>query len=93
MDELILIAGMAFVTYLTRVLPFFFRIGESRYLRFVPTPVFSALIFPEILSEFKKLIVGVLLFGITFKNNNLLVAFVIGVVLLYLINLFQRIYL
>ena len=93
MDELILIAGMALVTYITRVLPFFFRIGESRYLKFVPVSVFSALIFPDILSGSIKFIVGVLLFGITFKNNNLLVAFVIGVALLYLVNLFQRIYL
>ncbi len=90
---ILLILGMALVTYLTRILPFFARIKESRYIKFVPASIFSALVFPEILSSFDKFIVGLILFAITFKNRNLLIAFTSGVILLYLINLFQHTYL
>ena len=83
---------MATVTYLTRALPFFIEIRESRYLKYVPASVFSALVFPDILFDPDKLVVGLILFAVTFKNRNLLVAFVVGVSLLYMINLAQRIY-
>ncbi len=93
MDGTTLIIGMALVTYFTRALPFFANIRENRFIKFVPAAVFSALVFPDIFSSYEKFVVGAILFVITYKNRNLLIAFAIGVILLYLVNLFRHTFL
>ena len=84
MDELILIFGMALVTYISRALPFFVSIKENRFIKYVPASIFSALVFSDILYDRNKFIVGIMLFVLTYKNRNLLVAFVFGVIVLYI---------
>ncbi|HHT49827.1 MAG TPA: AzlD domain-containing protein [Firmicutes bacterium] len=56
-DGLLLILGMAVVTYLPRLLPMFLFSAEKlpslikRFLDFIPYAVLTTLIFPEILSS------------------------------------------
>ncbi|WP_456368709.1 AzlD domain-containing protein [Geoglobus sp.] len=87
MDWAILILGMALVTYLTRVTPFFVKIEDSRYIKYVPSSVFAALVFPDVLSSAEKLVAGVVVFAIAYRKSDLLVAFVTGVGVLYVLHL------
>lgn len=86
MDWLILIFGMALVTYLTRVTPFFVKIGDSRYIKYVPSSVFAALVFPDLISSVDKFVAGIVVFAIASRNSDLLVAFVTGVGVLYILQ-------
>lgn len=87
MDSLILIFGMALVTYLTRVTPFFIKVGESRFVKYVPSAVFAALVFPDLLSSTDKFIAGLAVFAITAKNRDLFLAFLTGTSVLYILQL------
>ncbi|AKG90845.1 branched-chain amino acid transport [Geoglobus ahangari] len=87
MDWLILILGMAVVTYLTRVTPFFLSIRDSRFVKYVPPAVFSALVFPDVLSSPEKTIAGALVFAVCIKNRDLLLAFLVGTSALYVLQL------
>ncbi len=87
MDSLILVLGMALVTYLTRVTPFFVKVGESRFVRYVPSAVFAALVFPDLLSGADRFIAGLAVFAVTLRNRDLLVAFLTGISVLYVLQL------
>jgi len=80
-DGLVLIFGMALVTYLPRFLPLFLFSTEKlpafgqRFLTFVPYAVLTALIFPEILSSTARpasaLAGGLIAFLLAYRRHNL----------------------
>ncbi len=84
--KLMLILGMAAATYLTRVTPFFIRIREYRFLKYVPASVFSSLVFPDIVRSTDNLIAGIVVFAVAWKNRDLMLAFLAGISALYILR-------
>ncbi len=84
--RVVTIIGMALATYFTRVTPFFLKIREYRFLKYVPASVFSALVFPDIFKSTDNLIAGIFVFAIAYKNKDLLLAFLTGILTLYILK-------
>jgi branched-subunit amino acid transport protein len=94
-QQLQLILGMAFVTYLPRVLPLLVLSNRSipdkvsKWMSFIPVSIFSALIFSDIFfweNQFNinpiiniKLLPSILVFFIAYKTKNLLLSMVFGI--------------
>ncbi|WP_035051599.1 AzlD domain-containing protein [Carnobacterium pleistocenium] len=94
-QQLLLILGMAVVTYLPRVLPLLVLSNRSiptkvsKWMSFIPVSIFSALIFSNIFfweSQFNvnplvniKLVPSILVFFVAYKTKNLLWSMAIGI--------------
>jgi branched-subunit amino acid transport protein len=99
MEQVWLVLGMAAVTYLPRVLPFFFlqKIQLSpfwkRFLRFIPFSALGALIFPDILSsvgEGKTLEAGIatlVCVGLAWLRVNVVIVVLAGIGTVYLMQM------
>jgi len=95
MDEItIVIAGMALVTYIPRMIPMINPIKtEFSFLRYVPVSLFAALVFPEVLMNQENFIVfdgetvaGIVALITAWKTKNLVLTMVSGVIVLYFLN-------
>lgn len=94
---LLLILGMAFVTYLPRLLPMFLFSVEKlppflkRFFDFVPYAVLSTLIFPDILSSTahpgSALAGGLISLLLAYYQNNLFLVVVGGIGAVFLCEL------
>ena len=94
MEELVLIIlGMAAVTYIPRALPMLYRRFESlHFLKYLPVAIFSSLVFPDLLAVDSQIAVGgktlagLVAFIVAWRTKNVIATMVAGVVVLYLVN-------
>lgn len=94
-QQLLLILGMAIVTYLPRVLPLLVLSNRSipekvsKWMSFIPVSIFAALIFSDIFfwqSQFNvnplvniKLLPSILVLLVAYKTKNLLWSMIFGI--------------
>lgn len=94
-QQLLLILGMAIVTYLPRVLPLLVLSNRSipakvsKWMSFIPVSIFAALIFSDIFfwqSQFNvnplvniKLLPSILVLLVAYKTKNLLWSMIVGI--------------
>jgi branched-subunit amino acid transport protein len=99
MDQVWLVLGMAAVTYIPRMLPFFLlekiRLSPfwKRFLRFIPFSALGALIFPEILFSVGKgkmieaLLATLLCAGLAWFRVNVVIVVLAGITAVYLMQI------
>jgi len=94
MDVIILILGMAAVTYLPRSLPMFLAKFESLgFLKYLPVAIFSSLVFTDIfvsngsLALGPKTLAGFVAFAVAWRTKNVIATMLAGVIILFLLNL------
>ena len=94
MEVLQIIIGMSAVTILPRLLPMLLPIkSDLRFLRYIPISVFSAIVFPELISFDHgialgtKTLAGFLTFLVAVRTRNILITMISGIIILYILNL------
>jgi branched-subunit amino acid transport protein len=93
-QELVLIiAGMAIVTYIPRILPFFTGIDVERYgfLKFIPVAIFSSLAIPDVVIETgaiapEKIVAGVIAVLVAYRTKRMFLTIASGVTVLFFIK-------
>ncbi len=95
MDQIevtLVILGMAAVTYLPRVLPFFTKIDVQRYafLKFIPVAIFSSLAMPDLIGvegiHLGRVIAAVIAIAVAYKTRKMFLTVFVAVFGLYLIE-------
>ncbi len=94
MEILQIIIGMSAVTILPRLMPMLLPIkSDLRFLRYIPISVFSAIVFPELISFDHgivlgtKTLAGFLTFLVAIRTRNILITMISGIIILYILNL------
>ena len=86
----IIVFGMAAVTFIPRVLPFFTEVDLEKYsfLKFIPVAVFSSLALPDVFVEMQpeKLIAAIAAVVIAYKTRRMFLTVFVAVALLYFLK-------
>jgi branched-subunit amino acid transport protein len=92
-EIVVLILGMALVTYIPRVLPMLTSDFQSlKFLKYIPIAIFASLVFPDLLlvdnqvAVNEKTFAGLLALIVAWKTRNILVTMVVGLLVLLIIN-------
>ncbi|MCG0276657.1 MAG: AzlD domain-containing protein [Thermosediminibacteraceae bacterium] len=100
-NYLLLLLGMAFVTYLPRLIPVMILSKRNipevlvKFLKFIPVSVLSALLLPNILMVDNKinlsssntlLVTSILTFPLAYKTRNMFLTVIAGMITLVILN-------
>lgn len=96
MDEIVLlILGMALVTYIPRVFPMLAlpeKLQSLKFLTYIPIAIFASLVFPDLLlvdaqmiAVSEKTFAGIVALIVAWKTRNILITMVAGLLTLYAI--------
>lgn len=95
MDQIVLIiVGMALVTYIPRLLPMLNPMGSDlNFLKYVPVSLFAALVFPELLLDQNQVLTmdaetlaGCVALLAAWKTKNIIFTMIAGLFVLYLMK-------
>jgi len=95
MDQIevtLVILGMAAVTYLSRVFPFFTKIDVQKYtfLKFIPVAIFSSLAMPDLMGvggvHVSRMVAAVIAVVVAYKTRGMFLTVFMAVFILYLIE-------
>lgn len=95
MDQIVLIiVGMALVTYIPRLIPMLNPLGSDlKFLKFVPVSLFAALVFPELLlnqdqalTVDAETLAGLVALLAAWRTKNIIFTMIAGLLVLYLMK-------
>jgi branched-subunit amino acid transport protein len=90
---LLLILGMAVVTYIPRLLPFFSEKDMHKYtfLKYIPVAMFSSLAIPGVIIQDgllspERMIAGIIAVIIAFRTKRMFLTIAVAVIVLYIVS-------
>jgi len=88
-EKILIIVGMALVTYFPRGIPFLLKFrGGGRFIKYIPVSIFAALIFPELANFDAKTVAGGIAFITAYFSRNMFLTMIVGILALYILSNF-----